>query len=151
MARPTDSGSRAPCVAASRRRATGYWSARWLPCSPLSFSSSRCTAIDLKQPKPTHDVGGISGDEAVKARSEGAPPKRHARIIGTGSALPQRVVTNAELARELAGRGVETSDEWIVARTGIRQRYIAEEGVTSAELGTQAARAALAMAEVPVD
>jgi 3-oxoacyl-[acyl-carrier-protein] synthase III len=65
------------------------------------------------------------------------------RITGTGSGLPQRVVTNDELARELATRGIETSDEWIVARTGIRQRYIAEPGVTTAELGAQAAQAAL--------
>jgi 3-oxoacyl-[acyl-carrier-protein] synthase III len=65
------------------------------------------------------------------------------RITGTGSGLPQRVVTNEELARELATRGIETSDEWIVARTGIRQRYIAEPGVTTSELGAQAAQAAL--------
>jgi 3-oxoacyl-[acyl-carrier-protein] synthase III len=71
---------------------------------------------------------------------------RYARIVGTGSALPARVVSNDELARDLAARGVETSDEWIVARTGIRQRYMAEEGVTTAELGERAARAALAAA-----
>jgi 3-oxoacyl-[acyl-carrier-protein] synthase-3 len=65
------------------------------------------------------------------------------RITGTGSALPARVVSNDELARDLATRGVETSDEWIVARTGIRQRYVAEPGLTSAGLGTRAAQAAL--------
>jgi 3-oxoacyl-[acyl-carrier-protein] synthase III len=65
------------------------------------------------------------------------------RITGTGSSLPQRIVTNEELARELHSRGVETSDEWIVARTGIRQRYIAEPGLTTAELGARAASAAL--------
>lgn len=68
------------------------------------------------------------------------------RITGTGSGLPQRIVSNEELARELHSRGVETSDEWIVARTGIRQRYIAEPGVTTAELGARAATAALAAA-----
>jgi len=73
---------------------------------------------------------------------------RYTRIIGTGSALPARAVTNDELARDLAGRGIETSDEWIVARTGIRQRYIAEAGLTTTELGTRAARAALADAKV---
>ncbi|MGE5161532.1 MAG: beta-ketoacyl-ACP synthase III [Betaproteobacteria bacterium] len=72
----------------------------------------------------------------------------YSRITGTGSGLPQRVVSNDELARELAARGVETSDEWIVARTGIRQRYIAEPGVTTAELGVRAARAALQAAGV---
>lgn len=77
--------------------------------------------------------------------------RRYARITGTGSALPERAVSNDELARELASRGVETSDEWIVARTGIRQRYIAGPGVGSAELGARAAAAALLAAEVPVD
>jgi 3-oxoacyl-[acyl-carrier-protein] synthase-3 len=72
----------------------------------------------------------------------------YSRIAGTGSGLPQRVVGNEELARELATRGIETSDEWIVARTGIRQRYIAEPGVTTAELGARAARAALESAGV---
>lgn len=67
----------------------------------------------------------------------------YSRIVGTGSGLPQRIVGNEELARELATRGIETSDEWIVARTGIRQRYIAEPGLTTAELGARAARAAL--------
>jgi 3-oxoacyl-[acyl-carrier-protein] synthase-3 len=65
------------------------------------------------------------------------------RITGTGSGLPQRIVSNDELARDLATRGVATSDEWIVARTGIRQRYIAEPGVTTSDLGARAAHAAL--------
>lgn len=69
--------------------------------------------------------------------------RTYSRITGTGSALPARAVSNDELARDLATRGIETSDEWIVARTGIRQRYVAEEGLTSAGLGTRAARAAL--------
>ena len=77
--------------------------------------------------------------------------RRYARIVATGSALPDRVVTNDELARDLGGRGIETSDEWIVARTGIRQRYIAEPGVGSAELGARAASAALASAGVSAD
>ncbi|MEY2897320.1 MAG: hypothetical protein RL669_1589 [Pseudomonadota bacterium] len=68
------------------------------------------------------------------------------RITGTGSALPARAVSNAELAAELARRGVETSDEWITARTGIRSRYLAEPGLTTTELGTRAARSALAAA-----
>jgi 3-oxoacyl-[acyl-carrier-protein] synthase-3 len=65
------------------------------------------------------------------------------RLLGSGSALPQRIVTNAELAER-----IETSDEWIVARTGIRQRHIAGEGETTATLATQAARAALVDAGV---
>jgi 3-oxoacyl-[acyl-carrier-protein] synthase-3 len=59
-------------------------------------------------------------------------------VRGFGTALPKRVVTNAELEKT-----VDTSDEWIVQRTGIRQRYIAGEGETTASLGEAAARAAL--------
>jgi 3-oxoacyl-[acyl-carrier-protein] synthase-3 len=70
------------------------------------------------------------------------------RIIGTGAALPERAVSNEELARQLAARGVETSDDWIVARTGIRQRFIADASLTTTELGTRAARAALQAAKL---
>lgn len=59
-------------------------------------------------------------------------------MLGSGSALPGRIVTNAEMANL-----VDTSDEWIVERTGIRQRYIAGEGETTATLAIEAARAAL--------
>jgi 3-oxoacyl-[acyl-carrier-protein] synthase-3 len=67
----------------------------------------------------------------------------YSRIVGVGSALPERLVTNAMLAAELGERGIETSDEWILARTGISQRYIASPEVTSSILGARAARAAL--------
>ena len=70
------------------------------------------------------------------------------RIVGTGAALPERAVTNDELSRQLAARGIETSDEWIVSRTGIRQRYLADASVTTTALGTRAARAALESANV---
>ena len=59
-------------------------------------------------------------------------------IKGTGSALPKRIVTNAELAAQ-----VDTSDEWITERTGIKARHIAGEGETTASLGADAARRAL--------
>ena len=59
-------------------------------------------------------------------------------LVGTGSALPKRAVSNAELAQT-----VDTSDEWIVERTGIRNRYIAGEGETTSTLATDAARRAL--------
>jgi 3-oxoacyl-[acyl-carrier-protein] synthase-3 len=62
-------------------------------------------------------------------------------ILGTGSALPRRRVDNAELATM-----VDTSDEWIVGRTGIRTRYIAGEGETTATLAVEASRNALDMA-----
>jgi 3-oxoacyl-[acyl-carrier-protein] synthase-3 len=51
--------------------------------------------------------------------------RRYARITGTGSYLPPRRLTNNDLAAELAQRGIETSDEWIVERTGIRARHFA--------------------------
>ena len=68
------------------------------------------------------------------------------RIVGTGSYLPARVVTNDELA----GR-MDTSDEWIRTRTGIRQRYIAEPSQTSSDLGAEASRAALSAARVSAE
>ena len=63
---------------------------------------------------------------------------RRSVVAGVGSALPRRQVTNAELAET-----VDTTDEWIVERTGIRNRYIAGDGETTATLATDAARSAL--------
>ena len=70
-------------------------------------------------------------------------PARYSRITGTGSYLPPRRVTNAELAAELAARGIETSDQWIVERTGIRARHFAADGVTASDLALEASRHAL--------
>src|SRR5690554_4294493 len=67
----------------------------------------------------------------------------YAKITGSGGYLPDRVVSNDELAADLATRHVETSDEWIVTRTGIRQRHIADPGTTTSQLATRAAQAAL--------
>jgi len=67
----------------------------------------------------------------------------YARIIGTGSALPERVLTNADLEKF-----VETSDEWIHSRTGIRQRHVAAEGETTGDLAFLAAQRALEAAGV---
>ena len=72
--------------------------------------------------------------------------KRYSRITGTGSYLPARRLTNADLVAQLASQGVETSDEWIVERTGIRARHFADEGVFSSDLGLEAAKNALAAA-----
>ena len=68
---------------------------------------------------------------------------RFSRISGSGSHLPPRRVSNAELAHELAERGIETSDDWIVERTGIRARHFAADGVVCSDLAAAAARAAL--------
>ena len=69
--------------------------------------------------------------------------RRYSRITGTGSYLPPRRVTNDDLVAQLAAQGVETSDDWIVERTGIRARHFAEPDVTSSDLALQAARRAL--------
>ncbi len=68
---------------------------------------------------------------------------RYARITGTGSHLPPRRLSNADMAAMLAERGLETSDEWIVERTGIRARHFAAEGVNASDLALPAAHAAL--------
>lgn len=68
---------------------------------------------------------------------------RFSRITGTGSMLPARRVTNAELAAQLAARGIETSDEWIIERTGIRARHFAAPEQTASDLALEAARHAL--------
>jgi 3-oxoacyl-[acyl-carrier-protein] synthase-3 len=71
------------------------------------------------------------------------PAARRAVLVGIGAYLPETVVSNDDLAR-----GVETSDEWIVGRTGIRQRHIAQPHETCAFMATAAAREALAVAGV---
>ena len=68
---------------------------------------------------------------------------RYSRISGTGSYLPPRRLTNAALAAELAVKGVETSDEWIVGRTGIRARHFAAPDVASSDLAVAASKHAL--------
>ncbi len=64
---------------------------------------------------------------------------KHARIAGTGSYLPENVVSNDDLAKTL-----DTSDEWIRERTGIRHRHIAAEDETTSSIATEAARRAMA-------
>jgi 3-oxoacyl-[acyl-carrier-protein] synthase-3 len=70
----------------------------------------------------------------------------YSRMVSTGSYLPPRRLTNAALALELAAKGVETSDEWIVERTGIRARHFAAPDVTSSDLAYEAALQALSSA-----
>ena len=77
-----------------------------------------------------------------------APPdaRPYARITGTGSHLPPRRLSNADLAALLAARGVETSDDWIVERTGIRARHFVDDGVNASDLALHASLDALAAA-----
>ena len=73
---------------------------------------------------------------------------RFARITGTGSSLPPRRLTNDDMVALLAQRGVETSDDWIVERTGIRARHFAADGVFVSDLAAEACRQAMAAAQV---
>lgn len=69
--------------------------------------------------------------------------ERYAHVTGWGMAVPEKVLTNDELART-----IDTSDEWIASRTGIRQRFVANSKETTASLATSAARAALEVADL---
>lgn len=66
----------------------------------------------------------------------------YSRVLGTGSYLPPDRVTNQQLADRLAKDGIETSDEWIVARTGIHARHFAAPGVTTSDLAFEASQRA---------
>ena len=72
----------------------------------------------------------------------------YSRITGAGSFLPPRRLSNADLVAQLAADGVESSDQWIVERTGIHARHFADPGVTTSDLGAEAARRALEAAGV---
>jgi 3-oxoacyl-[acyl-carrier-protein] synthase-3 len=72
----------------------------------------------------------------------------YSRVLGTGSYLPPGRVTNQELADRLAKRGIETSDEWIVARTGIHARHFADPDVTTSDLALIAAQRAIESADI---
>ncbi|HTJ06541.1 MAG TPA: beta-ketoacyl-ACP synthase 3, partial [Caldimonas sp.] len=74
-------------------------------------------------------------------------PPRFSRIRGTGSYLPPDRITNADFAARLAKDGIDTSDEWIVERTGIRSRHFAAPDVTSSDLALVASRRALEAAD----
>ena len=73
---------------------------------------------------------------------------RFARISGTGSCLPPLRLTNADMVARLATAGVETSDEWIVERTGIRARHFVSDGVFASDLAAEACRKAMDAAGV---
>lgn len=67
----------------------------------------------------------------------------YSKIVGTGSYLPSKRVTNDELAAQLAAKGIETSDEWIVSRSGIAARHYADANEQSSDLAVAAAKRAL--------
>ena len=76
---------------------------------------------------------------------------KYTRIVGTGSCLPPRRVSNHDMAALLAAKGLDTSDEWIVSRSGISARHFADDGVLSSDLGATAARQAIDMAGLKPD
>lgn len=73
---------------------------------------------------------------------------KYAKIKGTGSFLPAQQIGNEELANLLANRGIETSDEWIFSRSGIKSRHFAAENEMTSDLAVKAALAALDMAKL---
>src|SRR5476649_2435057 len=73
-------------------------------------------------------------------------PPLSARITGTGSSLPAKILTNAEMEKM-----VETSDEWITTRTGIKERRIAAEGESTSDLAAKAATAAMENAGITAE
>ncbi len=76
---------------------------------------------------------------------------RYSRITGTGSCLPPHKLSNADMVALLAARGIETSDDWIVERTGIRNRHFVADGVNASDLALVACRDALEAAGVKAD
>ncbi|MBI2732833.1 MAG: ketoacyl-ACP synthase III [Aquabacterium sp.] len=82
-------------------------------------------------------------DDSSRSPSQTLQGATYARIAGTGSYLPPRRVTNQDLVDQLAAAGIQSSDAWIVERTGIRARHFAEPDVTSSMLGVRAARQAI--------
>jgi hypothetical protein len=70
---------------------------------------------------------------------------KHSRITGTGSYLPERILTNAELERS-----IDTTDEWIFTRTGIRERHIVAEGQYTSDMALEAAKKAIEAANIDI-
>src|SRR5262244_2073251 len=92
--------------------------------------------------EPAHqDCARGRGDAG--RRAGGRPRMTRAQIVGIGAYAPKRILTNADLEKL-----VDTSDEWIIQRTGIRERHVVEEGEAASDLGLPAARQALERAGV---
>ena len=88
------------------------------------------------------------GQPSIVNQTTKPSQQRYARITGTGSYLPPKRLTNADLVTELAAQGIETSDDWIVERTGIHARHFAEAGVMTSDLALIAAQNAMQAAKV---
>lgn len=75
----------------------------------------------------------------------------YSKIMGTGSFLPPNRVTNEVLVAQMAAKGVETTDEWIVSRSGITARHFADPDMLASDMGVEASRRALEMAKLEVN
>lgn len=104
------------------------------------------TRPDLRSAEPASTAAVTAEDERPATSQRELGVATGARVVGVGSALPERILTNHDLAQM-----VDTSDEWIVSRTGIHERRVASEGETTADLAEAAARAALANAGLVPD
>ena len=94
-------------------------------------------------------INGMNlGQPSIVNQTTKPSQQRYARITGTGSYLPPKRLTNADLVTELAAQGIETSDDWIVERTGIHARHFAEAGVMTSDLALIAAQNAMQAAKV---
>ena len=106
--------------------------------NPKGVANAIRVAASMVRNDITRKIGDDLDNFRAHAFANGRRQVKRSVVLGVGSALPKREVTNEELAQE-----VDTTDEWIVERTGIRSRYIAGEGETTASLATDAARRAL--------
>src|ERR1043165_7196585 len=120
---------------------------------PAHHSRLKTRSGSLPNPSSTRSIRTSSKrSDAIMKRSPQPrsprlhKPKRTVSIIGTGSYVPERVLTNAELEKM-----VETSDEWIRTRTGIRERRIAADGEFTSDMATKAARNAIEQAGITPD
>ena len=106
--------------------------------NPKGVANAIRVAASMVRNDITRKIGDDLDNFRAHAFANGGRAVKRSVVLGVGSALPKRRVTNEELAKQ-----VDTTDEWIVERTGIRCRYIAGEGETTASLAADAARRAL--------
>jgi glycerol-3-phosphate acyltransferase PlsX len=134
------------------------WCSRAMAPQTRWPSNMRCAARMMQRARAARSCArSHRADHAIDSRSGRRPntrgpgptsrmnpsPAKHSRITGTGSYLPRNRVSNNDLAARLAASGIETSDDWIVERTGIKARYFVDPGEQTSDLAVTAARHAL--------
>src|SRR5882672_7122941 len=100
----------------------------------------------LAVPRATPRLAASSGSERDSGMSHPPPMQPRAAILAVAAYVPERILTNAELAQSL-----DTSDEWIVTRTGIRERRLAAPGETTSTMGAEAVRRLMAQRGLGAD